>query len=96
SMAKLQNSMTMGGTATFGNFYQSLMSEVGNSVQYASNNLSNHTAMVDQLSNYRESISGVSLDEEMVNLVKFQHAYSAAAKLISVVDEMLDTLLRLA
>jgi flagellar hook-associated protein 1 FlgK len=93
AIAALQNDLTMDATATFSDFYQSLISGVGNSVQYASNNLSNQKAMVDQLANYRESISGVSLDEEMVNLVKFQHAYAAAAKLISTVDEMLDSLI---
>jgi len=41
----------------------------------------------------RDNTSGVSLDEEMANLIKFQHAYSAAAKLITTSDEMLRTLL---
>jgi flagellar hook-associated protein 1 FlgK len=49
--------------------------------------------MVNQLSNLRDSISAVSIDEEMTNLIKYQHAYSAAARLIGVSDEMLNTLL---
>ncbi|MBV1822342.1 hypothetical protein KUA25_30510, partial [Bacteroidales bacterium MSK.15.36] len=38
----------------------------------------------------RDAVSGVSLDEEMTNLIQFQHAYQANAKLISTVDELLD------
>ncbi len=51
--------------------------------------------MVTQLENYRESVAGVSLDEEMINLVKYQHAYEAAARVINTVDEMLDTVLNM-
>jgi flagellar hook-associated protein 1 FlgK len=51
--------------------------------------------MVAQLDNYRESVSGVSLDEEMINLIKFQNAYSAAAKLVSTADEMIQTVLQM-
>ena len=51
--------------------------------------------MVVQLENRRESISGVSLDEEMINLVKFQTAYDAAAKLVTTADELLQTVLSL-
>jgi flagellar hook-associated protein 1 len=51
--------------------------------------------MVHQLENYRESISGVSIDEEMINLVKYQNAYQAAAKLISTADEMMQTVLNM-
>jgi flagellar hook-associated protein 1 FlgK len=50
-------------------------------------------AMVSQLGEIRDSISAVSLDEEMTNLIKFQHAYAAAAKIIGASDEMLETLI---
>jgi len=50
---------------------------------------------VSHLENYRESISGVSLDEEMVNLIQFQLGYDAAAKLISTTDELLETLMNM-
>jgi flagellar hook-associated protein 1 FlgK len=49
--------------------------------------------VVEQLQETRDNISAVSLDEEMINLMKYQHAYSAAAKLITTADEMLQTLL---
>ena len=96
AIANLQNRLLMsGGTATYDDFYNSLISDVGIAVQSAQMNYDHQTAMVSTLDNYRESISGVSLDEEMVNLVKFQHAYDAAAKLVSAVDEMLNTVMNM-
>jgi flagellar hook-associated protein 1 FlgK len=41
----------------------------------------------------RESVSGVNLDEEMTNMLRFQHAYSAAARMITAIDETLDVLI---
>jgi len=94
AIANLQNSLLMsGGTSTYDDFYNSLVSDVGIAVRSAQVNYDHQTAMVSSLDNYRESIAGVSLDEEMVNLVKFQHAYDAAAKLISAVDEMMNTVM---
>ena len=49
--------------------------------------------MVDKITEQRDSLSGVNLDEEMINLMKYQHAFTAAAKLIAVADEMLVSLL---
>jgi flagellar hook-associated protein 1 FlgK len=51
--------------------------------------------MMVQLENQRESVSGVSLDEEMINLIKFQNAYTAAAKMITTADEMMQTVLQM-
>jgi flagellar hook-associated protein 1 FlgK len=48
---------------------------------------------VQQIENSRQSVQGVSLDEEMANLVKYQHAYEAAARVITVMDEALSTLI---
>jgi flagellar hook-associated protein 1 FlgK len=48
-----------------------------------------------QLNTQRESISGVSLDEEMINLIKFQQAYAASARMITVIEEMFDVLQRI-
>jgi flagellar hook-associated protein 1 len=94
AMANLQGRLTMNGSSTtFDSYYSALASGVGNDVSNASANHEYEAAMVSHLENYRESVSGVSLDEEMVNLVKFQHAYEAAAKLITTVDDMLNTVL---
>jgi flagellar hook-associated protein 1 FlgK len=82
-----------GSTATFGAYYDSLVSDSGLAVQQAGLHYDHQSQMVLQLENYRESVSGVSIDEETVNLIKYQNAYQAAAKLINTADEMMETVL---
>jgi flagellar hook-associated protein 1 FlgK len=94
AIAELQNSILIG-SSTFDDYYNSIVSNVGSNVKNASINYNHQSAVAEQLDNYRETVSGVSIDEEMVNLVKFQHAYDAAAKLISTVDELLATLMNI-
>ena len=53
----------------------------------------NQQVLVGQLTKQREQVSSVSLDEETTNMIKYQHAYQAAARMISVFDSMLDTLI---
>jgi flagellar hook-associated protein 1 FlgK len=93
AIADLQSGTTMPGSSTFDAYYNSLVGQVGADVQAANFNQSHQETMVDNLKEYRQEVSGVSLDEEMVNLIQFQQAYSAAAKLITTADEMVDTLL---
>lgn len=96
AIAGLQNALTMDSdSATFDTFYNSIVSRVGSDVSNAASNLEHHTLTVNQLENFRESISGVSLDEEMVNLIKFQQGYSASAKLIDTVSQMMDTVINM-
>jgi flagellar hook-associated protein 1 FlgK len=96
AIANLQDDLLMSGNeATFGDFFTSLVSDVGVEVQRATMTYDHQISMVTQLENYRETVSGVSLDEEMVNLIKFQHAYDAAAKLITTTDEILNTLINM-
>jgi flagellar hook-associated protein 1 len=96
AIAGLQNSLLMSGNgATFNDFYTSLIGTVGNDVKSADFNHDHQTTMINHLEERRQDIAGVSLDEEMVNLVQYQHAYNAAAKLITTTDELMDTLLSL-
>ncbi len=73
-------------------FIETVISTMGVDAQQASNNLNSQTVMTRQIDNRRQSISGVSIDEEMGNLVRYQHAYSAAAKMIQTYAELLDIL----
>ena len=73
--------------------YQKLVSVLGAQSQSATRSAANFEAALQATENRRQSVSGVSLDEEMANLVKFQHSYSAAARLISTTDQMLDTII---
>ena len=96
NIANLQHALTMNSnSSTFENYYNSLVSTVGGTLQSADAYYTHQSSMVVQLENRRESISGVSLDEEMINLVKFQTAYDAAAKLIATTDELLQTILNM-
>jgi flagellar hook-associated protein 1 len=76
-------------------YYHSMVGTIGIVSASVSRDRSFGEMMVNELSTIRDSISAVSLDEEMTNLIKFQHAYAAAAKLIGISDEMLTTLLEL-
>ena len=80
-------------TDTLDGFYNSLIAEIGLKGKSVNTDLEYNQLVLDQLNEIRDATSGVSLDEEMANLIKFQHAYSAAAKLISISDEMMQTLL---
>ena len=82
-------------SATFSEYYSSVISDTGIAVQQAGLHYDHQAEMVLQVENYRESISGVSIDEETVKLVKYQNAYQAAAKLITTADEMMQVLLNM-
>jgi flagellar hook-associated protein 1 len=82
-----------GNETTIGDFYQMVVGGLGVGIQEA-NRWKESTSMVaQQVDNRRLSVSGVSIDEEMTNMVRFQQAYNAAAKYVTTVDEMLDTLI---
>lgn len=78
-------------TVTFSSFYSSFVSKVGLDVLSSKTTVAQDEAFTKQLSTLRESNSGVSLDEELTNLVKYQRSYQASAKLITTVSEMMDT-----
>jgi len=82
-----------GGAMTMANAYSALVGKVGTDVQTAGQNQSQADSMTSQLSNLRDSVSGVSLNEELSNLSQQQQAFQAAAKLITTGTQMLDTLM---
>ena len=92
----LSFSMTQDDTSTtLSDFYSALSSLVGQNVKDAGTSQARQTAVSSQLQSQREAISGVSVDEEMMNLMKYQAAYNAAGRLTSTVNEMLDVLINL-
>ena len=103
-MADLQNTLSFNsvtwsgsgsGSYTFDEYYNAVVSTIGIESFSAQSTLRQQEGIMLQLNSRRESISGVSIDEEMIKMIKFQQAYNASARMISVVDEMLDTLNRM-
>lgn len=80
---------------TIGQYYASLVTTVGADTKLAKTNSEYHTTLTSDLKEQTSSASGVNLDEEMANLIKYQHSYTAAAKLITTADQMMQTLLGL-
>ena len=102
-MANLQNELAFNsvtwssgsGSFTFDEYYNAVVSTIGIESFSAQAILRQQEGVMLQLNSRRESISGVSIDEEMIKMIKFQQAYNASARMISMVDEMLDTLYRI-
>ena len=73
--------------------YAALVAQVGAGVQGAAADQANSQAVLSAVSSQRQSVSGVSLDEEMTNLITFQRGYQASARALNVMNEVLDTLI---
>jgi flagellar hook-associated protein 1 FlgK len=84
------NSVTNG---TVDDYFGSLVGQLGVQGQTATRQLNNQQSIVDQVDSRRQSVSGVSLDEEMSNMIKFQHAYAAASRFMTTYDQILDKLI---
>jgi flagellar hook-associated protein 1 FlgK len=83
------------GSITMSSFYNALVGSVGVGVQNANRAKDLSDSVLTQLGNLRESQSGVSMDEEMTNLLNYQKAYEGSAKMISAVAEMMDTIINM-
>ncbi len=81
--------------SSFSGYYQRLVSDVGVMSRRASDSLKFDDTMLNEIQNRRESVSGVSLDEEAANLIRFQRSFEAGAKMLQVTDELLQTILNL-
>lgn len=94
AVSELRHARVMSnGTGTIGDFYDSLVSTAGLQAKEATTTAANFELLVQQISNARQSVEGVNLDEEMANLIKYQHAYDASARVISAMDQALDTVI---
>jgi flagellar hook-associated protein 1 len=95
-MAGLVSAKVMsGGTATLATAYATYISSIGNQTQAINASNTAQTAVVSQITASQQSVSGVNLDEEATNLLKYQQMYQANSKVISTADTLFQTLLNL-
>lgn len=78
---------------TFEQYYSLLVTQVGGNVQVASDMADNQSAIKEQITSLRDSVSGVSTDEELTKMIQFQYGFQSCARLVTVLDGMLDLLI---
>ncbi len=93
AIADLKDAAVLNGF-TINQLYRNLIGDIGGTAATAKTQAKANELSVDQFTTQQQSVSGVSLDEEMTNMIKFQQAYNAAAKVLNVLDEMLGVLVR--
>lgn len=96
AIAQLKDALTMppgAPTGTFGDYYRSLVATVGIDTEQAVRMAENEEILVGELENRRQSVMGVSIDEEMANIIQFTHAYQAAARVLTTLDDQLDIII---
>ena len=93
-IAAIRNSSVMiGASRTFDDYFAESVTNAGLKGEQAENMLLSQNAIMNDLRDLRDSISGVNIDEELADIMKFQHGYNAAAKYVTVIDSMLDTII---
>jgi len=94
AISDIRNAKRVNG-ATISDSYGALISEIGSQKQSSEQMAQSNDLILQQLDQQKSSISGVSIDEEMTNVIKFQRAYEASAKMIKIADDMLQTILNM-
>lgn len=95
-LAGLQTQNTLvGNTASFEGAYSQLVSKVGNTVRQMQVMSTSQTSMLNQLTQSQQSVSGVNLDEEAANLIRFQQAYQAAGKMMQISNTLFNSILQI-
>jgi flagellar hook-associated protein 1 len=93
-LSDLQSSrLLLNGTTSYSDTYGQLVADIGSTTRQSEISSAALTVLLDQTVEARESISGVNLDEEAANMLRFQQSYSAAAQMISVADNLFNTLI---
>jgi flagellar hook-associated protein 1 FlgK len=93
-LARLQTAALVGGTASFSAAYGQLLGQVGNATREAEWSATSQARLLEETQGRQASVAGVNLDEEAANLLRYQQAYQAAGKLVSIAGLLFDTLLR--
>ncbi len=81
--------------STVGDYFQTMVGEMGTRSETAQVHVDKTTTVVESLTNLRQEISGVNVDQELSKMIMFQHGYNASARLVTTIDKMLDTLIRM-
>ena len=84
---------TLGATASLNSFLSGVIGTLGIQKASVSRVVDNQKTLVDQIENWRQSTSGVNMDEEMSDMIRFQKGYNATARMITTMDEMFDKLI---
>jgi flagellar hook-associated protein 1 FlgK len=87
------NSVMVGAESTFDDYFADATARIGMLGEQSGRSLETENVIMKQLHDMRESISGVNMDEELAAMIKYQHGYSAAARFVTTVNAMLDTLI---
>ena len=96
AIASIRNSPVMvGRLATFDDYFADSVGRVGLLQEQSGRALAAENLIMKQLEDMRQSISGVNIDEELANMLRYQHGYNASARFITTVNQMLDVLMRL-
>lgn len=93
TISALGDSLQIDGSYTFSGFYSQLATDVGSEVSSNKMALTGNQDSLDLLNNLRDNTVGVSIEEEMISLIRYQKSFEASAKFLTVVNEMLDSLL---
>ena len=89
----LTSSTKIDTVGNFQDFLKSFVVQVGISSSSAKETAKSQTTIVSNLETRKEAVSGVSIDEEMIGLISYQYAYSASARVLTALDEALETLI---
>jgi flagellar hook-associated protein 1 FlgK len=93
ALAKLQTAKTINGTSSFNDAYAQLVNDVGSATKSATIASTSQDSITNQIYVAQQSVSGVNMDEETVNMLKFQQLYQANARVIQTASTLFDTLI---